>query len=238
MPRLSTSILTTKKTMIMKKIIAIIALAFACSTVSFAQTTTKEQVKQIIKDRKEIRKMTEKQIDAKALKEAKAQAKIDKKAGWMPCAGTATLEKQQTEVYLRKSQLKGNFSRYIFGSGQAVAKTEAIARKQALTRARVDIASNLKTEVAALTESTESNTELSNGDVETITKWIDTSKVLAQQTLGRTETIYEAYRKTDVGVEVHVIVTYDGQKAMDTLLQSFGEDQAELKAKLENLLNE
>lgn len=222
----------------MKKIIAIIALAFACTTVSFAQTTTKEEMKKIIKDRKEIRKMTEKQIDAKALKEAKSAAKTMKKAGWKPFVGSAGLDKQQTEVFLRKSQLKGNFPRYIVSTGTATAKTEAMARKQALARARVEIATQMQAEVAALTEMTESNSELTDGEVESISKMVETSKILTQQTLGKTETIFEAYREVPAGIEVAVMISYDGQQAKQALLQAFGEDQAELKAKLEAILNE
>lgn len=112
-----------------------------------------------------------------------------------------------------------------------------MARKQALARARVDVAATMSVEIAALTESTESTTELTGGEAETIAKTVETSKAMVQQSLGRTDAIMEIYREKDGKAEVQIAVSYDGGRAKAEILKLFGEEEKELKAKLEKLLD-
>lgn len=93
--------------------------------------------------------------------------------------------------------------------------------------------------MAALTDLTETSVELTGQEVETIAKMVEQSKLLSQQSLGKTDVILEACRPTEAGTEVEIIVCYETRNALRALLmQSFGEDNATIKQKLENLLQE
>lgn len=201
------------------------------------KTTLKEH-KLVVKERKELAKLTAKQFKGQMLKEAKKQAKALKREGWKPAPGTMPIENQLSEYYIQLHELDGRFPKYIMGRASAKGSTYGVARKQAVARARVDIASSLQAEVASLNEMTEGNTELSNGEVETMAKMLETSQTLVQQSIGRTNVVYEIFREVDGKTEVQVAVNYDGNAAKSTLLKLFDEDSAELRAKLQKMLEE
>ena len=98
-------------------------------------------------------------------------------------------------------------------------------------------ASQMKLEVAALTEETDMNTELSAGEVETVAKMVDTSQTMIQQSLGRTEVVLDIMRTTGGKTESQVAVSYDGNLAKETLLSIFEKEDAQIKQKLQDLLN-
>ena len=50
--------------------------------------------------------------------------------------------------------------------------------------------------------------------------------------------VYEIFREVDGKTEVQVAVNYDGNAAKSTLLKLFDEDSAELRAKLQKILEE
>lgn len=208
--------------------------------VMFAQSSSnygieRKAQKEIIKERKEAAKLSKKAIETKAVKEAKKQAKELKKDGWKAAPGSVSLEKQISNLLLRQYELDGNFPKYIIGKSSASASSYGVARKQAITRARVEVATNMEAEIAALTENTDSNVELNANEVQTVAKMLDTSKQLVQQKIGRTEVVFEAYRNVDGNTEVQVGITYDGSIAKSVILELFEKDNAEIKQKLEEL---
>lgn len=216
----------------MKKLLLLLLAFMPILNTSFAQSQSQ---KQIIKERKETAKLTEKAIEKKAIKEAKTQAKELTKDGWKAAPGSLSLEKQLSNLLLRQYEMKGNFPTYIIGKSSAVAASYGVARRQAIARARLEIATNIGAEVAALTEMTDVNTELSAGEVETVAKMVDTSKQLVQQSIGKTDIVFEAYREKDNKTEVQIGLTYDGKLAKSTILDLFDKDNAEIKQKLEKL---
>lgn len=223
----------------MKQLILIALFAgFGYTTLS-AQSVpeyTQKEIKQIIKDRKDAVNLSKKEICKRAIKEAKRQAKALKKDGWKAAPGSISLEKQLSNLLLRQYEMNGRFPAYIIGKSSATSGSYAVSRKMAITRARVEIATNIEAEVVALTEITDSNVELTREEVQTIAKMIDTSKQLVQQSIGRTDVIFEAYREVDSKTtEVQVGITYDGQMARSTMLKLFGEDESKIKQKLEEL---
>ena len=220
----------------MKVKIILVLMSVICASAMFAQTS-KNEMKEMIKARKAALNYTESQLKTKVLKDAKKQAKLMKKEGWLPAVGTLDIEKQLTDVYVKQFATDGNFPRYIIGKGIAQSSTLGMARKHAIARARVDIANQMSEEVAALTEMTESNVELSKQDVETVAKMLETSKLLSQKSLGKTEVISETYRNGQDKTEVQVIVCYESKEAIKSLLESFDNENSEIKEKLEKLLN-
>lgn len=223
----------------MKKVVIMTLIALLGSATSFAQsekdvdpsTPTPEQV---VKARRQEAKLAKSLIEQKATKDAKKQAKLLKKQGWKSAPGTLSLEKQLTELYILEHTYDGNFPKYIIGRSSASSSSAALARKQALTRARVDVASQIKLEVAALTEETDTNIELSSGEVETIAKMVDSSQTMLQQSLGRTEVVFDIIREMNGKTEERVAVSYSGSQAKSLLLNIF--DSEEMKQKVLEML--
>ncbi len=210
-------------------------MVLTSSATILAQSKTEEPLvksqKELIRERKDNLKLTE-----EAMKEIKKQAKDKKKEGWKAAAGSLSIEQQLTDVYIKSHLRDGNFPQYVIGSSTAISASYGVARKQAITRARVDIVSQMKVEIAGLTEETDSNI-FSDGEVETITKMVDTSQSLFQQNLGKTEVILDIYREVDKKTEAMVIVCYDGKMAKQALLDLFEQDRADIKQKLQEILN-
>lgn len=190
---------------------------------------------QLIKERKKAAKLAEKTINAKVLKDARKQAKELKKEGWKAAPGSLPLEKQLSNLLLMQYEMSGNFPKYIIGKSAATGGSYGVARRQASTRARLEIATNMNAEIAALTENTDANTELSKGEAETVAKMVDASKQLVQQSIGKTDVVFEAYREVAGNTEVQIGLAYDGKLARATLLKLFEKDNAEIRRKLDEL---
>lgn len=201
-----------------------------------AQVVSTKEQKEIIKNRMDLAKQTRKQVEASVWKDAKKRAKELKKDGWKPFPGSPTLEVQQSDMMMRRYELEGNFPRYILGEGTASAKTSGMARKQAQARARVELASNIGTEVAALIENSESNIEYSKTEQETMSKMLESNKILVQQSIGRTDVVFEAYREVAGSTEVLIWISCDGSAAKSAVYKMFNEEQKELREKLERTL--
>lgn len=225
----------------MNKIFAFMMLflmgSILCTQPVFAQSddSVAEQ-KEIIKKRKAMSKLTRKQVSDNVWKQSKKQAKIWKKEGWKASPGAPSLEQQMNDALMYQYELDGDFPRYIVGRSSAVAGTFALARKQAIARARVDIASSIQTEVTELLEDSEMNTEMSASEVESAGRMLATGQQFVQQTLGRTTVVFEAFRERSGKVEVMVNVGYDGRAARSTVLKLFEKESDELRQKMENLL--
>lgn len=227
----------------MEKTFLVTLIALSINSMSWAQSNTENTAKtqaavqqKIVKERRQQAKIAKNLIEQKVLKDANKQAKQLKKEGWRPAPGTLPLEKQLNEVYTRMYMYEGRFPKYFIGRSSGRSTSAGMARKQALTRARVDVASQMKLEIAALTEETDMNTELSAGEVETVAKMVDTSQTMIQQSLGRTEVVLDIVRTLDGKIESQVAVSYDGNLAKETLLSIFEKEDAGIKQKLQNLL--
>lgn len=181
-------------------------------------------------------KLTRKQVSDNVWKQAKKQARIWKREGWKASPGAPSLEQQMNDALMYQYELDGEFPRYIVGRSSAVAGTFALARKQAIARARVDIASSIQVEVTELLEDSEMNTEMSASEVESVGRMLATGQQFVQQTIGRTTVVFEAYRERDGKVEVMVNVGYDGRAARSTVLQLFEKESDGLRQKMEDLL--
>lgn len=225
----------------MKKIFAFMMLflmgSMFCTQSVFAQSddSVAEQ-REIIRNRRAMSKLTRKQVSDNVWKQAKKQARIWKREGWKASPGAPSLEQQMNDALMYQYELDGEFPRYIVGRSSAVAGTFALARKQAIARARVDIASSIQVEVTELLEDSEMNTEMSASEVESVGRMLATGQQFVQQTIGRTTVVFEAYRERDGKVEVMVNVGYDGRAARSTVLQLFEKESDGLRQKMEDLL--
>ena len=179
-------------------------------------TITAQTAKEIVKERKALIKASRSELNDKASKAARKEAKRLKKEGWTTAPGALPLEKQLDKSYLMQYQFDENmYPKYIIGEGMSVGGNYDAAKMQALELAKQNLAGNIQTEVAALANNSVSNEQLTNEQAATITKTISESKSLIVQSLGRTVIIVEAYRTlNNKNKEVLVRIAYSYEMAM------------------------
>ena len=190
------------------------ALIVACG--SCLADVNKAELKQIRKDRQEIRKMTKKDLNEKATKAARKEAKVLKKAGWIVSPGTLPLEKQLDRAYNMEMEYDDNlFPKYIMANAQSIGENYDAAKTSALSLAVTNLAGQIQTEVTALVENTVANKQLEANEAASISETVMSSKNLISQSIGRTITVVECYReiKKNGNKEVLVRIAYNGEMA-------------------------
>ncbi len=174
-----------------KTIIGLVALLLVSATdMCFAQLT-KEQ----IKERQELAKASKKELNEKASKAARKEAKRLTKEGWRTAPGALPLEKQLDKSYLMQSQYDSDgFPAFIMAEAMSTGGNYDAAKMQALELAKQNLAGQIQTEVTALIESTVANEQMVQSDATSITRSVMASKNLISQSIGRVVPVAEAYR--------------------------------------------
>ena len=174
-----------------KTIIGLVALLLVSATdMCFAQLT-KEQ----IKERQELAKASKKELNEKASKAARKEAKRLIKEGWRTAPGALPLEKQLDKSYLMQSQYDSDgFPAFIMAEAMSIGGNYDAAKMQALELAKQNLAGQIQTEVTALIENTVANEQMVQSDATSITRSVMASKNLISQSIGRVVPVAEAYR--------------------------------------------
>ena len=207
----------------MKKLFAMMMAAFLISGVSYSQTT-----KETIKERKAIAKLSHSELNKKASKAARKEAKKLKKEGWEVAPGQLPLDKQLDKSYNMYFEYEeSGLPKYIIGDAMSPGATYGAAKMQALELAKTNLAGMIQTEVTALIESTVGNEQITQEQAESIVRTVQASKNLIVQRLGRTFTVTECYRTLpNKTVQVRVSLAYNAKMAIN-------EAKAVIKAQLE-----
>jgi len=217
--------------------IIIVMALFAMSSVTFAQTQ-----KEIAKERKEIAKMTKSQVNAKATKDARKEAKKLTKAGWLVTPGTLSLEKQLDKSYQMQYEYDENlFPKYLMGEAMSIGENYDAAKMQALELAKQNLAGQVQTEVTALIENTVANRQLGREEAASITESVSASKNLISQSIGRVIPVVEAYRTKDSkskNKEVLVRIAYNSEMAMEAAKKAIRKDLEDKGSKLHEQLDQ
>lgn len=223
----------------MKKIISLIV-----SVVLLFGTTTvyADSLKSQEKTRKEITKQSKKDLEQKASKAARKEAKKLKKNGWSVAPGALPLEKQLDKSYLMQYEYDSDgYPRYIMAEGMSIGGNYDAAKMQALELAKQNLAGQIQTEITALIENIVANEQIEQGDAASITRSVMASKNLISQSIGRIVPVVETYRVVnDYNREVLVRIAYDtdtakavAKKVVKEDLKQRGDD---LHYKLDQLL--
>lgn len=216
----------------MKKVIkvfrnfVIVTAIFAVSNqVVIAQTT-----KEIAKERKVLLKMTKSQLNAKASKDARKEAKKLQKEGWTTAPGALPIEKQLDKSYNMQYEFDENqFPKYIMGEAMSIAENYDAAKMQALELAKQNLAGQIQTEVTVLIENSVANSQLAAEQAASITESVSASKNIISQSIGRVIPVVEVYRtKTNKNKEVLVRIAYNSDMAMEAAKKAI---RADLEAK-------
>lgn len=206
------------------------AFAFLCLTANVSAQTAKD----IRKERQEIRKASKSELNEKATKTARKDAKKLKKEGWITVPGALPLEKQLDKSYMMQMEYDEDmYPKYLMGEAMSIGENYDAAKMQALELAKQNLAGQIQTEVTALIENSVANEQLANEDATLVTQSIMGAKNLISQSIGRTIIVMECYRvKTNKNKEVLVRIAYNGAMAKAAAKRAI---QDELKSKSEDL---
>lgn len=219
-----------------------ILLLVAFLTLS-AGTTYAQSAKERAKERKALVKQSRAELNDKASKAARKEAKKLKKEGWQTAPGALPLDKQLDKSYMMQyEQDDMGYPKYLMGEAMSIGQNYDGAKMQALELAKQNLAGQIQTEITALVENTVANEQLEPEEAATVTKSIMASKNLISQSIGRVVTVVEVYRTLpNKNKEIQVRIAYNSdmakaaaKKAVKKDLESKGD---ELHGKLDKLLN-
>lgn len=179
-------------------------------------------------------KEAKKEIQRKAIKEARKEAKRFKKAGYDVTPGSLPMEKQLEYTWIRLYQRddKGQ-AVYLSADGNAVAETRTAAEMQALEAAKLNLAGQLETFIRAIIEANIANAQLNNEEATSVTEFLAGAKNIIATTLGQVEPAFKIYRNLpNKNVEVNVKILVNREQV---LLQAKKQIREELKERLKGL---
>lgn len=196
-----------------------------------------KEAKEIAKERKEIAKLSRAELNEKASKDARKEAKRLKKEGWQVTPGALPLDKQLDKSYQMQFEYDSNaYPKYLFADAKSIGENYDGAKIQALELAKQNLAGQIQTEITALVENTIANQQ--DEDVNTVVKSLLVSKNLIIQSIDRVITVVEAYReKSNKQVEVLVRIAYSGDMAKSAAKKAIKEDLEKKGQELHNQLD-
>lgn len=212
------------------------AFAFLCLTAN----VTAQTVKDIRKERQEIRKVSKNDLNEKATKAARKDAKKLTKEGWITAPGALPLEKQLDKSYMMQMEYDEDmYPKYLMGEAMSIGENYDAAKMQALELAKLNLAGQIQTEVTALIENSVANKQLANEDAASLTQSIMGAKNLISQSIGRTITVMECYRvKSNKNKEVLVRIAYNGAMAKAAAKRAIQEELNEKSEEIHKKLDE
>ena len=222
----------------MKKVILFIAVSLLVGTsTSYAQLTKEQR-----KERKEILKASKAELNAKASKAARKEAKVLAKEGWKTAPGALPLDKQLDKAYTMQMEYDEDmFPKYLMGEAMSIGENYDAAKMQALELAKQNLAGQIQTEVTALIENTVANKQLQPEEAASVVQSISAGKSLISQSIGRVITVVEVYRTvSNKNKEVLVKIAYNADMAKQAAKKAIRDDLEkkgeELQDKLDELL--
>ncbi|MDE6512933.1 MAG: hypothetical protein K2L05_01965 [Muribaculaceae bacterium] len=219
-------------------------ITFVAMMLLLAPAVDGQDYKEQIKERQELKKASRKELDEKASKDARKEAKKLVKEGWKTPPGALPLEKQLDRSYIMQFQFDDEgFPKYIMADGMSVGGNYDAAKMQALELAKQNLAGQIQSEVGSLIETSVANNQLDGNDAESITKSVMAAKSLISNSIGRIIPVVEAYReiKSNKNSQVLVRVAYSqemARKAAKKAIKKSLEEQGNaLHGKLDEILN-
>lgn len=216
-------------------------LLLGAALIAVAPLSAQSQ-KEIIKERKQVLKMTENELNDKASKSAQKEAKKLKKAGWTVAPGHLPLEKQLDRSYKLQYEVDEQlFPKYIIGDAMSIGEVYDAAKSQALSLAVLNLAGNIQKEVTALVENSVANKQLAAEEAASIVETITASKDIISQSIGRTIPVVECYRTVShKNKEVRVVIFYNSEAAKGAVKRALRDELAkkgqDLHGKLDKIM--
>ena len=201
---------------------------------------TAQTTKDIRKERQELHKASKSELNKKASKDARKEAKKLIKEGWVTVPGALPLEKQLDKSYMMQMEYDEDmYPKYLMGEAMSIGENYDAAKMQALELAKQNLAGQIQTEVTALIENSVANKQLANDEAVSVTQSIMGAKNLISQSIGRTITVMECYRvKSNKNKEVLVRIAYNGAMAKAAAKRAIQEELSEKSEEIHKKLDE
>ncbi|UZR95121.1 hypothetical protein [Chondrinema litorale] len=184
-----------------------------------------------------------KKKDLKAMKEARKQGKKMKKDGWNVAPGALPIEKslERSWSMLLDYDEEGK-KKYLDADGNAVAESKSAADLQALELAKLNLAGQIETQVAALIEASVANQQLTREEAASVTKVVAGSKNMIKNVINEVDPVYKVYREVGrKNIEVQLKIFYDRENAMNgakkVIRNKLEEETNIIHEKLDNILD-
>jgi hypothetical protein len=180
-------------------------------------------------------------LNTRAPREVRQTAKDYEKQGYKVAVGAPPIETQLTEAWLKRQETDENgYPKYFVGDASSVGETQIAAKLQATEAAKLDLAGQVSSNIAALIENNIANSQLNTEEAASVTKTVAASKSLIAEKLGRTLPLVEMYRNIGKNMEANVSLAYSQEMAMETakkaIRKSLEEETDILQEKLEKLM--
>lgn len=175
-----------------------------------------QSYKDFMKERKEISKFTKDKAKEKASKDARKEAKRLKKQGWLVAPGSLPMEKQLDRLYEMQYEVDLNtgYPKFIKGEAMTTGGNYDAAKMQAVNLAKIELAGNISTEIAAMIENEVANKQLDPQEATSISESVMGAKNIISQSIGQTITALELYRDLpNKNKEVRVVIMYNSDMA-------------------------
>ncbi len=218
----------------MKKVILLCMAFLAMGTYTMAQSQ-----KDVIKERKETAKLSRAELNEKASKAARKEAKSLSKEGWLTSPGALPIDKQLDKSYNMQYEYdETGFPKYLMGEAMSIGENYDAAKMQALELAKQNLAGQIQTEVTELIENQVSNKQLTAEQAASVTQSVSASKNLISQSIGRVIPVVEVYRvKNNSNKEVLVRVAYNSSMAIEAAKKAVRHSLEEKGDSLQNQLD-
>lgn len=222
----------------MRKLVILISAVIFMGTFGKAQNVS--EYKDFIKERKAMASFTKDQMKAKVSKDAKKAAKSLTKEGWVVAPGALPLERQLDRAYTMQYEFDMNtgMPKYIRGEAQTIGENYDAAKMQANALAKIDLAGNIQTEVAALIESRVANNQMEPEQAASVSNSVMGAKNIISQSIGRTIIAVEIYRQLpNKNKEVRLQLFYNTDMALAAAKKGIREEMSKTADKLVDQLD-
>ena len=221
----------------MKKILMIaVSLIMACGA------TYAQDAKEIMKERRTIQKLAKSELNEKATKDARKEAKRLTKEGFVVFAGDLPLAKQLDRSYMMEyeyiqSAAGSIVPKYLVGRGMATGDAYNAVQNDAIAVAKDYVAGLAQIDITSITEITLANR--SEAVKTSFAEVVSASKNIVSKRLGEVlpvVTIFKESNKHEITVAVRVV--YDRNTALQTYKEVIREELEKKGNKLHEELDQ
>lgn len=223
------------KKSVLFSIVAVFAMMISLNALAQEKATGKAY-----KNLQKQEKVLNKDLQKKAIKDARKQAKQLTKEGFRTPVGKLPLDKQIEAAWQKQAEMDtdGNPWWYI-ASSRAIGGNQSAASLQATNAAKLDLAGQIQTKVSQLIEAKVANDDLGQEEAASLSNIVAASKSMISATLGRTIPLVEVYRTLpNKNVEVQVTLGYSQQAATQTAIKAIRDELAKKSEELAKKLDE
>ncbi len=197
----------------MKRLFLLALAAVAAAGIASAQ----QPVKEVVKQRKEMAKMSRIERDEFAVKAARKEAKAYAKAGWVIFERQLPLEKQmERALAMRYETDKRPFPRYVMGEATCTGESYEASEADAVEWAKLNMAEQIQTEICILIDKGLADDRLTADEAAAITEVVMAGREAIAISIGRVIPVVRCRRGRETGNhEVCLRIAYGTEMAIE-----------------------